>query len=68
MFLRVFESRKSKARYTIFQEVYNLDCIYIENEDHNRIHFTENEVFNILDKLFKDKQNAISEGCKSHEP
>jgi hypothetical protein len=28
---------------------------YIEDENHHRIEFTENEIYHALDKLFKDK-------------
>lgn len=32
---------------------------FLENENHEKVVIDENELFYILDKLFKEKQNAI---------
>ncbi len=57
MYVKIFESRATAKSYTIVQLVTEggIGNPYIEDENHHRIEFTEHEIYQALDKLFKDK-------------
>lgn len=58
MYIKVFESRESKRSYTLEQptKLFGSTFNALMNENHEIVTFTENELFHILDKLFKGKQ------------
>lgn len=59
MYIKVFESRQSTNSYVIQHDISmkGLDhgAMYLENHDHVRIKVCENELFNLIDTFFKDK-------------
>lgn len=57
MYIKIFESRATAKSYTLVQQVTGggIGNPYLEDENHHRIEFTENEIYHALDKLFKDK-------------
>ena len=60
MYIRIFEGKKSSRSYLLEQKIVItvINDPILENEAHEIVTFTENELFHILDKLFKDKQNG----------
>lgn len=68
MYIKAFESRDTARSYTLVTPVLHdaSELPFIENEEHVRVVLTESELYNAMDKLFKDKLNEISqrqEGC-----
>lgn len=59
MYIKVFESRKSSNSYIIEHDtsIRGLDhgIMYIESQDKLRIRISEDVLFYLIDKLFKDK-------------
>lgn len=59
MYVKVFESRQSSSSYIIQHDISlrGLDhgVMYIENQDHIRLKINENELFDLIDRFFKDK-------------
>lgn len=64
MYVKVFESRKSSNSYIIQHDISirGLDHgkMYIENQNKIRLTISENELFYVIDKFFKDKLNEKS--------
>ena len=59
MYVKVFESRKTSNSYIIQHDISmkGLDhgVMYLENQEHVKIKIGEDELFHLVDKLFKDK-------------
>lgn len=64
MYIKIFESRQTDKSYMIRYPVTCLHTksLYLENEKHNRVDINERELFDVIDKLFKDK-NATNQEC-----
>lgn len=63
MRIKIFEDIKMKRSYTIVYPVMNAASLdpYLENENNERASITMNELYHLLDKLFKDN-HAINQG------
>jgi hypothetical protein len=65
MYIKVFESRQSSASYLIQYKVgkhyAESDEYWLENESHVALQVTEEELFSLLDTLFKGKQMRKSD-------
>ncbi len=61
MYIKVFESRKTSSSYVIKHDIsmrgLEHGVIYIENEKHEIIKTNENELFYLVEALFRMKQN-----------
>lgn len=55
MWIKVYENRETSKSYIIRQLPGDPLSPYIENENHQLFQVTENELYQVLDKLFKDK-------------
>jgi hypothetical protein len=61
MYLKIFKGRHSSLSYLVIQDI-TLNGVgnpYIKNEQHEIVEVSESELFDAIDKLFKEKQNAI---------
>lgn len=61
MYIKVFESRDSSKcyllQYRLSLNMADVDRFHLENEKHNSTIVLEKDLFNLLDTLFKGKQN-----------
>ncbi len=57
MYIKIFESRDTSKYYMLILplEDKGFGNPFLENEKHEKLEFTENEMYHILDKIFKDK-------------
>lgn len=60
MYIKIFESRKTAKSYMIRYPVTQLSSgsLYIENENHEKLHLHESELFEIIDRFFKEKMQS----------
>jgi len=65
MYIKIFESRETAKSYTVIfpmtDDGFEFNP-YIENENHKKIRVYEKEIYDAIDKLFKDKHAANQGG------
>jgi hypothetical protein len=67
MYIKLFQSRDSNCSYTIifpytintYKDAYDYMTPYIENEKHETLPVAENELFDVIDRFFKEKLKGI---------
>jgi hypothetical protein len=61
MYVKIFESRETACSYIIMHQhsltVGAAGKMYISNEKHDNIEINEGELFNLIDRFFRNKLN-----------
>jgi len=59
MYIKIFESRQSSHSYVVHFDVIQTDNSYfdIKNEAKETVRVKESDLFKLIDRLFKDKEN-----------
>jgi len=59
MYIKIFESRQSSHSYIVHFDVIQTDNSYfdIKNEAKETVRVKESDLFKLIDRLFKDKEN-----------